>query len=83
MERHVKRERTEITQDILRLCCKPVKKTQILYKCNLSFDLLQKYLKYLMSRNLLAKNSDGLFQATDKGKEFLETYENLETLIAS
>lgn len=83
MERlFVRRGRIEIEQDILRLCRKPVNKTRILYKCNLSYDLLQKYLKDLMSKDLLANNSDGLFQATDKGKEFLETYKNLETLIA-
>ncbi len=78
----VKRGRLEITHEILKLCRTPSRKTRILYKCNLSFELLQKYIMSLLSKDLLAIDSDGLFQTTEKGKGFLTTYGNLETLTA-
>ena len=80
-----KRGRLEIIREILTISRKPAKKTSILYRCNLSFSQLQKYLEYVISRNLLANSkNDGktFYLTTEKGMEFLEEYERLNNLLA-
>jgi predicted transcriptional regulator len=80
-----KRGRLEIIREILTISRKPAKKTFILYRCNLSFSQLQKYLEYLISHNLLSNSkSDGktFFLATEKGIEFLQEYERLNNLFS-
>jgi len=79
-----KRGRLEIIREILTICHRPAKKTSVLYRCNLSYSQLQKYLEYLISRNLLNNSkNDGktVYTITDKGKEFLEEYERLNNLL--
>jgi predicted transcriptional regulator len=80
----VKRGRLEIIREILILSRKPAKKTSILYKCNLSFSQLQKYLEYIISRNLLTNSkNDGrtFYLITEKGNEFLKEYERINNLL--
>jgi predicted transcriptional regulator len=75
-----KRGRLEIIHEILVICSKPAKKTNILYKCNLSFSQLQKYLSYLTARDLVSQfpsKRTNLYIITEKGKAFLEGYEEL------
>jgi len=75
-----KRGRLEIISEILSICQKPAQKTHILYKCNLSYDQLIKYLQYLIACGLLAEiesNPRNPFHVTPKGKEFLEKFESL------
>ena len=82
----VQRGRFEIIHDILAVAQKPTQKTRILYKCNLSFSQLQKYLKYLKNIGLLdSLSNDGklLYQATEKGKTFIEDYEKLNKSLES
>jgi len=84
IEAFVKRGRLEIIYEILSICRKPTNKTSILYKCNLSYNQLQKYLSYLLSQNLL-KSFKGerkqFYQVTEKGKDFLDEYEQLNTFL--
>ena len=80
----VKRGHFEIIREILELSRKPAKKTSILYKCNLSFSQLQKYLDFIISRNLLTNlKNDGkiTYMITEKGNKFLEEYERLNNLL--
>jgi predicted transcriptional regulator len=75
-----KRGRLEIIHEILVICSKPAKKTNILYKCNLSFSQLQKYLSFLITRNLISQfqsKRTNLYIITEKGKAFLDGYEEL------
>ncbi len=79
-ETFVKRGRLEIIYEILTASRRPVRKTRILYTCNLSYDQLQKYLEYLTSHGLLdilRREQREFFQTTDRGKEFLEGYERM------
>ena len=81
----VKRGRLEIIQEILKISRRPAKKTSILYRCNLSFSQLQKYLEYLISRNLLSNSkNDGktFYLTTEKGMKFIEEYERLNNLLS-
>ena len=85
-ESFVKRGRLEIIYEILSVSLKPVQKTRILYRCNLSYDQIQKYLKFLISRRLLSsfeKNRKEFFQITSTKKEFLEGYEHLRNFVKS
>ncbi len=69
---------------MLAICQKSSKKTNILYKCNLSYYQLQKYLEYLISRELLTISNNNMktfYLATEKGKEFLEGYGHLHNLL--
>jgi len=77
----LRRGRFEIISEILSLCRTPTQKTHILYKCNLSFEQLKKYLDFLVSNDLLTLFSeDGkeLYQITENGRRFLEGYEHLK-----
>jgi len=79
-----KRGRLEIISEILTVCRKPAKKTSILYKCNLSYNQLQRYLKYLISQSLLSQIESKetiLYQMTDKGKVFLEECKRLNDFL--
>jgi len=80
----VKRGRLEIIYEILSVCRKPTQKTHILYKCNLSYEQLLKYLKYLISHGLLGsfeKKRRPFFHVTDKGRAFLEGYKTLRDFV--
>jgi len=78
------RSRVEIIYEILSVCLKPVQKTHILYRCNLSYSQLQKYIGSLVSsENLMVFEKRGVVfhQTTGKGKEFLKNYERLKSLL--
>jgi predicted transcriptional regulator len=76
------RTRLEITANILEIAKEGSRKTRIMYLGNLSFDLLQKYLKQLEQLGLVSvKNTaDGerVYNVTEKGKDFLTDYYELQ-----
>lgn len=77
----------DIIADILNASGGGVKKTYLMYKCNLSFRQLKQYSGFLMNKGLLYLNSQqensphGLFEVTDKGKQFLRAYRGLMALM--
>lgn len=81
------RGRLDIIADILNASFGGVKKTYLMYRCNLSFKQLKYYLKFLLKKELLHVVADnkgsnpGLFEITDKGKEFLKVYKGLKGLM--
>lgn len=80
-----KRARFEIVYDVLSTCLKPSRKTSILFKCNMSFDQLQKYLQFLASRGMIEHINNGgknLYQVTEHGRKFLEEYVRLEEMVS-
>ena len=90
VRRHVSnnhRGHLDIIADILDASFGGVKKTYLMYRCNLSFRQLKQYSSYMMKKGLLCLVSEvedaphGLFEVTDKGKEFLKAYENLMALM--
>ena len=66
-----KRSRYEIVLEVLEVCQNGAKKTWVMYRANLSYDLTTNYLSVLMKEGLI-ENKDGLYYITDKGKELLE-----------
>jgi predicted transcriptional regulator len=71
-EGHImRRSRTDIAVDILRVSMNGAKKTHIVYEVNLNFNIAHKYLEMLKEKELI-RNEKGLFITTDKGKIFQE-----------
>lgn len=59
--------------------------TTILYKSNLSYTLLKKYLNYLLEKELISKKTikkkKSVYAITERGEEFLRAYEELRTVL--
>jgi predicted transcriptional regulator len=74
------RSRIKITADILEIAKTGSRKTKIMYLGNLSFDLLQKYLDMLVKFGLLEVygDSEKNYVASEKGKQFLADYRELQ-----
>jgi predicted transcriptional regulator len=70
----------EIAAGILEIAKNGSRKTRIMYLGNLSFDLLQKYLGMLVNLGLLDIRNDHerMYVATEKGREFLEDFNELQ-----
>jgi predicted transcriptional regulator len=69
------RSRLDIIADVLKAAKNGAKKTWIMYKSNLSYELLNKYLGEIISAELIVfKDEAQKFFITRKGLEFLEIY---------
>lgn len=68
-----RRNDLDICADILRVARNGAKKTQIVYKANLNFKIVEKYLRRLGENGLL-KLEGRSFTTTRKGAQFLEQY---------
>jgi predicted transcriptional regulator len=77
----------DIIADILGASHGGVKKTFLMYRCNLSFKQMKSYSRFLIDTGLLhvdvnrGNGEGGLFEVTDKGKVFLKAYESLVSLM--
>lgn len=71
----------DITADILSLCNTWNKRTKIMYRANLSHQMLKFYLWHLVELGLLEKSQDMKFKTTDKGRAFLSHYRQMTKLL--
>jgi len=77
----------DIIADILDASHGGVKKTYLMYRCNLSFKQLKNYSHFLLTNGLLhvvskaEESVTGLFEVTIKGKQFLRAYRDLKSLM--
>lgn len=62
-----KRSDVAITLDILRLVRKGEKKTRIMYGANLSYEMLTRYLDFLLDRGFVVLDEAKGYRVTDKG----------------
>jgi len=69
----MRRNDLDICADILEIACTGAKKTHLVYKANLNFVVLKKYLKRLFKGGLI-ENQDGIFFTTDEGFSYIEKY---------
>ena len=77
-----KRIGLEIMAEILILCKQPQTKTRVMYRTNLSWRMLQKYLSELQSRGLLEEvQSLTKYATTKKGLKFVEKLRELVELL--
>jgi predicted transcriptional regulator len=76
----------DIMSSILKTAKHGKSKTQIMYKCNLSYDQLKNYIQLLFEIGLFDKHSSTdktfvTFKATAKGLKFLRTYAELKAIM--
>jgi predicted transcriptional regulator len=75
-----KRTRLEIMHDILVVVKSrngKIKPTHILYKSNLSYQMMDEYLKFLIEQSFLIEKKlkrGKTYEITQKGREFLQKY---------
>lgn len=72
----------EIAAKVLEIAQKSVIKTTIMYGAFLSFTQLREYLDFLIENELLEHIPEkNLYRTTDKGKRFLNSYQELEHMM--
>ncbi len=69
----MRRNDVDICADLLNVAKDGAKKTQLVYKANLNFTIIKKYIKKLNENGFLISH-DGFFFTTDKGSRFLVKY---------
>ena len=73
----MRRSKMEMHLDILKILAQkgPLKLTHIMYKANLSYTLLCKYLDLLLSSNLVKyRQEDKTYELTKRGELYLDHY---------
>ena len=79
MSKH--RSQENIAADILSIVKKEPKKTHIMYRANLSYALLCKYLDKLEIAGLITyRTDDTVYELTERGLVYLERYAEYENL---
>ena len=73
----MRRDKIDIIADILKITLHGAKKTHIVYKANLNFTVLKKYITGLEEKGLLMKIDGRHYMTTQKGSQFLERYMKL------
>ena len=74
----MRRNDLDICADILKIAQTGAKKTQIVYKANLNFKIVKKYLDRLIDNGLLLNQDENRFYMTTyRGTDFLEQYREL------
>jgi predicted transcriptional regulator len=73
----LRRDKIEIIADILKAATYGAKKTHIVYKANLNFNVFKRYLSRLEEKGLLMKINGGQYITTKKGSQFLEQYNKI------
>ena len=71
------RGKLEIIADVVDLCTSGIKKTHIMYKGNLSFEQITRYLRQLLKMEFVEQTIDDgviIYRATEKGRVFLHYY---------
>ncbi len=77
--RLTRRSRREIFADILNLIDQTSpKKTEIMYKCNLSWETVDYALKELIERKMIVLENNRQYQITDKGQEVLRHIQTIQ-----
>ena len=80
----MRRNDLDICADILRISKPGAKKTHIVYKANLNFEIVKKYLKRLIDNGFLSdQNGNRVYMTTERGSEFLEHYSRLTIPLGS
>jgi len=79
-----RRHRLEVIACILREALNGATKTRLVYRANLNFKILSKYLDFLISRGLIEHKRTGTlnyYQTTTKGRIWLALYERMLSLL--
>ena len=76
----VKRDKLAILLDMLQVCRTPVKKTHILYKANINFYQLTRYLNLLSAVGMIetVKSPFNGYRITEKGSQLINMFERAD-----
>jgi predicted transcriptional regulator len=66
---------------ILEIATNPAKSTHIIYGANLASSLFLTYASFLQSRGLIERLEDKTWLTTERGKEYLSVYSQLQRLL--
>lgn len=72
-----KRGELEILRDILELAIRGERKTRIMYRANLSYEMTNRYVGVLLERGFLVPAAGGSFSVTDDGHALLADVERV------
>ena len=75
----MRRNNLDINAEILQVASEGAKKTQIVYKANLNFLLVKKYLNNLIEKGFVSKK-DTCYYTTEKGRDFLMSYQKFSSI---
>jgi predicted transcriptional regulator len=75
----VRRNDLDICADILQVARVGAKKTHLVYKANLNFEIVKKYLSRL-SENRLISSENGHYITTEEGVKFLDNYQKFTSM---
>jgi len=70
----------EICADLLRVARGGARKTQLVYRANLNFKVVKRYLSVLL-RNGLLEVDPPFYSSTEKGEEFLRLFEKVRAIV--
>jgi predicted transcriptional regulator len=77
----MRRNQLDIVADIIKVANKGSSKTGLVYKANLNFKIVKRYINRMIDNGLLEKRGD-LFFSTQKGDIFLENYKSTMNLFS-
>jgi predicted transcriptional regulator len=79
------RDSLAIVEEVLRMAStERVKRTSMLYEVGMSYEMMTRYLKFMIGTNLLEEIPHGKrvhYQTSDKGKQFLRLYHEMTALL--
>jgi len=81
-----RRDRLEIIAEICDIAKDGTRKTQIMYRCNLSFTQLSDYFRDMLKIELLEKlpnngNDNEHYKTREKGLDFLQRYHDITEML--
>lgn len=77
-----RRESYEIASDILKVARNGAKKSHLVYKANLNFSVIRKYLEVLLQSGLLMR-TNRTYRTTEKGKTYIASFGALEETLTT
>ena len=82
-ERTNNRSRDQIIAEVLSVVqtSGPMKPTRMVFSCALNYTQVQRYLEIAEKKNFLERTSDGEWQITAIGAEYLNAYQSLQQII--
>ncbi|MBA7481987.1 hypothetical protein ES707_17467 [subsurface metagenome] len=72
----------DISADILKVAMKGARKSHIIYKANLNFLIVKKYLKLLQNAELLTRTGR-IYRTTEKGVKYINHFNRLKEYLFS
>ena len=75
----MRRNSLDICADLLKIARDGARKTQLVYKANLNFSIIKKYIERLKVNGFLV-SKNGYYITTERGSKFIDQYHELVEL---